>query len=201
MLGMLRIKVVTTFYRRVVLMVRWTDLDEQPPSAPSSFRFDVLSDDDLGTYRELRPDAAPAEIEARLAKGDRCVALWDGADLVQAAWSATGPGPFYVPYLRRDMILEASDVCLYDSFTPKERRGAGLAQVRDGFSRLHFAALGFRRAVALVAVENQAGLRTLEPVRYRAIGIYRVVLLGPWQGARCEPFGSEAVLPLRRPTA
>ena len=72
----LTMKILTTFYRRMILFVY--PLDKPIPAfrAPLPVDIAILTERDLDVYRRFRPDQSVKEIRARLTRGDRCFACW-----------------------------------------------------------------------------------------------------------------------------
>jgi len=120
----LRMKVVTTFVRRVIVLVRSLEDDRSDFPLPSGLRLailDGLDATDLAAYRALRPDESAGLLDTRFAQGDRCFAVLTGRRMVHATWASPACAP--LPYLAADAALENGDVCLYDSFTDRAWRG------------------------------------------------------------------------------
>lgn len=193
-LATLRMQVVTTFLRRVVILVR--DLDDERNDFPlrPDLQLVVVERAQLAEYRALRPDQDVELLAARFARGDRCFAVRAGERLVHATWASIGHGP--LPYLDADVSLMPHDVCFYDSYTGPGWRGHDVSRSRDEFCRRTFRAAGMRRTVALIARENVGGLRTAVPLGYRAIGEYGLLRLGPLRRRWTTPYGAEALPPL-----
>src|SRR5258707_12735765 len=126
-------RVVTTFLRRVVILVR--DLDDERDEFPlgPDLQLVVVERAQLAEYRALRRDQDEALLEARLARGDRCFAVRAGAGLVHATWASTGNGP--LPYLDADVPLAPHDICFYDSYTAPGWRGHDVSRSRDELCR------------------------------------------------------------------
>lgn len=191
------VRVWTTIYRRLLLLTRVIDSADAGPALAPLLRCSWIDRDSADLYLALRPETERSEIDRRWRRGHRCSGLWRGAELVHAAWVATGPGPVSVPYFSRELHLEPGDVYFYDTFTAPSQRGQGLATMRDRSNRRELAGGGYWRAVTLVASENAAGLRTVVTSGYRAIGIYRLARLGPCRIERSEAFAAEPMLAMR----
>ncbi|MBM4246785.1 MAG: hypothetical protein FJ148_23835 [Deltaproteobacteria bacterium] len=188
-LDVLRVKVLTTLLRRVVVLVRALDRDGNDFPLPEGFRLAVLAEHDLGAYRAFRPDQEQTLLDERLARGDLCFAVLAGETIVHATWASSALGP--LPYLAADARLLEGDVCLYDSYTERSFRARDLSRSRDELCRRHYRARGLRRSVALIARENVAGLRTAEPLGYRPIGEYGWLRLGSLERRWSTSSGSE----------
>lgn len=192
----LRMRVVTTFYRRATLMAR--DLTPAPGAGdvqpPSPARIARLSPADIDAYLRLRPRATRAAVEARMAHGDVAVAAWVDGRIAHAAWVATGRT--HIPYLGCDLALDAGEMLVHDSFTDPAHRHAGLARARMTWVFREWARLGFRRCFAVVAEENAVGRRAMERAGYREVGRYACVRLGAWSRCRQVNAKGAAVPPL-----
>jgi hypothetical protein len=186
---MLLIKMVTTFYRRAVVVVRPIDdtIPEINPRLPIVIT--LLKEEDLPAYFRLRPDQDRNMIKRRLANGDQGFAARREGLIVHSTWAATEQ--VYVPYLRRYLILKPEEIFFYDSFTLPVYRNRNLAQARGGYAFQHYLGLGYRRAIAVVALENKAGLGVPKALGYHPIGLYVCLKLGPWQWNWEERWGEE----------
>ena len=77
-----------------------------------------------------------------------------GGRIVHTGWVTTIPK--HEPYLRRKLILQAGDIFLYDHYTQPSHRSLGLARARDVHVLHHYREKGYRRSLAIVAVENRS---------------------------------------------
>ena len=191
----LLMKVVTTFYRRMVLVER--DLFPPPPEPNLPFRVDIRSlepPQDLADLRGFRPSLSIRSILDRLGRGDSCFGVWLDGRIVHAAWVAIGRAR--VDYLSRDMVLDRDEIYVFDSYTSSEFRGLHLAQARGAFLSSYYSRLGFRRSLGLVAVENEAGLAVPEALGYRRVGYYSAFGVGRWRCTWSEPLLDERIPPL-----
>ncbi len=183
-----RDRVVTTVYRRVVLMAH--DLEPLPEiAAADPIRLGWLEPRDLTAYGEFRPEADRRQIEQRFARGDQVCAAWLGNRIVHAAWIATGRGP--APYLQRELVLGNDEAMIYDSFTAATHRRRGVTRARMGFIVAELRRRRHRRCWCIVAVENRVGFDTLCANGYRPMGRYAALGLGRWRA--CWPSGDEAI--------
>lgn len=173
------IKIFTTFYRRVVLVIRSLNdsIPDLRPSLPVAIT--ILIERDLEAYKIFRPDQSIHIIHERLKHGDRCFAVWHEGNIVHAGWVTTKQG--YVPYLHRDMILRPGDIRLYDHYTLRAYRGCGLANARGAHVLRQYREEGCRRAIGIVAIENKAAFGPVKALGYRSIGMFKCIRLGPWQ--------------------
>jgi GNAT superfamily N-acetyltransferase len=177
-LQVLTMKVMTTFYRRMVFVSRPIDsIPDLKPRLPVIIR--MITGEDLPAYREFSSFPSTDEIEARFERGHRCFAAFLDGRIVHAGWVATGR--VYVPYLRRDLILLPGDIYLYNHYTLPEYRGYGLAKARGVHVLRHYQNEGYTRSSGVIAAENRAGFGPVKPTGYRPIGIYSYLRLGLWQ--------------------
>jgi ribosomal protein S18 acetylase RimI-like enzyme len=186
---LLAVKVLTTFYRRMLLMVRPLD-DAIPSLRPRlSVVFKVLTEEDLLVYSRSRSDPCVDLSPTRSARKEQYfAALYEGR-IVQVGRVATGR--VYVPYLCCDLILQPSDVYVYGSFTLPAFRGYGLAPARAVHMMHHYRHQGYQHMVCLVAVENKSGLRVVEKLGYRSVGLYSYLRFGLWQHHWQQTWGEE----------
>lgn len=182
-------KVLTICYRRLVVVVRPLDEPLGPHEPPPGVEIRLLCPDDIEAYLRLRPDQGPARVRGRLARGDRCFAVWRGGEIAHAGWVAMRRA--YVPYLDREMHLEPGDIHPYDHYTRADARRLGCARLRMAVSLAAFRDEGYRRSVGLVAWENAAGLSIARAAGYRALGRVSCLRLGPWRLDREEAWGHE----------
>jgi len=189
-------KILTTFYRRMILFVY--PLDSTIPVLLPRLPVDIaiLTERDLDAYNRYRPDQSMKEIRARLARGDRCFACWYDDRIVDAGWVATGR--VYIPYLRRRLILGSGDIYNYDAYTLPAYRGLGIFMARISYVGRYNQQEGYSRGLALVAVENKAPRVILYKSGVRPIGLYSCLRLGPWQWEWRLPWGKDALLSISK---
>ena len=164
-------KMATTFYRRVIVFSR--PIDESLPQIHSSFQIKItpLQDKDLPDYHRLRPEQPPRMIRKRIADGDQCFLVWSEGRIVHSGWVATQKKSD--PYLRCTLILQPGEIFLYDHYTHPSYRSHGLAQARDIYLLQRYRQEGYRRSIAVVAIENKPAFRPFEAIGYRPIGMFR----------------------------
>ena len=189
-------KILTTFYRRMILFVY--PLDNQIPvlRPKLSVNFAILTERDLDAYHIYRPEQSTKEIRARLARGDRCFACWYDDRIVDAGWVATGL--VYIPYLRQNLVLGPKDIYNYDAYTLTAYRGLGIYMARNSYVARYNQKEGYLRSIALVAVENKAPRVILYRSGLRPIGLYSCLRLGPWQWEWKQAWGEDALLSLSK---
>jgi len=185
----LLLKMMTTFYRRAIVVARPIDhtIPEVNPRLPIVMT--LLKEGDLPGYIQLRPDQDLNMIRMRLANGNQCFAVWHDGRIVHTGWVTTKPK--YEPYLRRKLMLQPGDIFLYDSYTHPSLRRFGLAQTRDVHVLCHYREEGYRRSIAIVAIENKLAFRPIRAVGYRSIGMLKCLRFGPWQLNWEERWGEE----------
>lgn len=190
-------KTLTTFYRNVLVAVRL--LYDPIPDLRSdlSVTVRILTEQDLPAYFSFRPDQRMDEIKKRLIRRDKCFAAWHEGRMVHSSWIATGKA--YIPYLRRDLILESGDFFVYDVYTQSAYRNRHIAQARANYVFKCYHALGYRRAVCVVALENKISLEMVKVLGYHAIGVYGCIRFGPWQWDWQQAWGKETLPVLMKP--
>ena len=189
-------KILTTFYRRMILFVY--PLDKEIPVLRSrlSVNFTILTERDLDAYHRFRPDQSRKEIRTRLDSGDRCFVCWYEDRIVDAGWVATGR--VYIPYLRQHLVLGPKDIYNYDAYTLPAYRGLGIYMARNSYVARYNQKEGYSRSIAMVAVENRAPKVILQRSGLRPIGLYNCLRFGPWQWEWQQQWGQEALLGLSK---
>ena len=182
-------KMITTFYRRALVVARPIDDTIPDPNPRLPIVINPLRGEDLPAYLQHRPDQHSSEIRMRIAQGDECFAAWHEGRIVHTGWVTTIPK--HESYLRRKLILQPGDIFLYDHYTQPSHRSLGLARARDIHVLHHYREKGYRRSMAIVAIENKAAFRQFEAVGYRSIGMFKCLRFGPWQWAWEERWGED----------
>ncbi len=195
-IDVLAMKILTTFYRRMILFVY--PLDSTIPVLLPRLPVDIaiLIERDLDAYHRFRPDQSMKEIRMRLESGDRCFVCWYEDRIVDAGWVATGR--VYIPYLRRRLILGSRDIYNYDAYTLPAYRGLGIFMARNSYVARYNQKEGYSRSIAMVAVENKASKVILHRSGLIPIGLYNCLRLGPWQWEWQQQWGQEALLDLSK---
>jgi hypothetical protein len=185
----LLMKMLTTFYRRAVVLARPIDdiIPEVKPRIPIVIT--LLRDEDLPAYLRHRPDQHSNEIRTRTAQGDKCFAAWHEGRIVHSGWITTMPKHEF--YLRRKLILQPGDIFLYDHYTQPSHRGLDLARAREVHVLHHYRGEGYRRSVAIIAIENKAAFHPFKSLGYHSIGMFKCLRFGPWQWTWEERWGEE----------
>lgn len=191
-LDTLAMKVRTTVHRRMFLMLRPFDEPIAEPAPSGSFEIREMTEASREAYLSMLPDRRRV-LEARLRAGARCFLALDGARIAHGYWMAARR--VRIDYLDRDLVLAPEDVYTYDSYSPSDYRGRGLAQA-VGLQVMRLArAEGYRRAWCLPAVENQGGIRPVEAIGYRRAAMFHYLRLGPMRRYWTESW-TERALPV-----
>lgn len=181
-------RVATTCYRRVDVYVRSLDGAPEKNIEPP-FEVRLLSQDDLPAYYAMRPRRPRREPHARWLAGDSCMAVFHDGRIVHAGWIATTR--VYIPYLDRELLLRPGDIYSHDTYTLPSHRSRGLGSQKGAHVFRHYRALGYKRSVVVVAVENRLGAAQVRTLGYQCIGRYSFARLGPLQRV-LTPFPASA---------
>ncbi|MGB5515632.1 MAG: GNAT family N-acetyltransferase [Thermoanaerobaculia bacterium] len=193
----LLMKVVTTFYRRMVLVSRELHPPPPMPVVPSSVEIGSVGiSHDLSDLNGFRPSLSARSILERFERGDDCFAVRLDGRIVHTAWVAFHRAR--VEYLSRDIMLERDDTYIFDTYTAPEFRSLHLAQARAAFVANYYSERGFRRSLGLVALENRAGLAVPESLGYQRIGYYSALGVGRWRQTWSKPLLEHEIPPLVR---
>ena len=177
-------------YRRMIVLE--CSLADRPPAveAPEGVVFEPLGPADVDEYVRFRPECDPGDIEARLARDDKCVVARRAGSIVQACWAAESP--VWIDYLHRHFELADDQTMLYDFYAAPEARGRNLyrAQISAMFS--HWAGHRRQRILAAFHPENRVwafiervGLRPAGVIGYVGVGRLR------YQFSRWDPDAAE----------
>lgn len=170
-------KVVTTFYRRMVVVTKQVEPDVAIHRADIDAVIETLDASHVPAYLEFKPWAIRADIEGRIARGHRCMAAWYQGKIVHAAWAAENRA--HIPYIHSDILLEPQEFYIYDSYTRPEYRRSKLVMARSSTMHAWFAKRGFTRGYGAIALMNKVGLSIVAPGGYHPIGMYVCARLGP----------------------
>jgi len=185
----LLMKMITTFYRRALVVARPIDDTISEPNLRLPIVITRLRREDLPAYLQHRPDQHSDVIRMRIAQGNECFAAWHEGRIVHTGWVTTIPK--HESYLRRKLILQPGDIFLYDHYTQPSHRSLGLARARDIHVLRHYGEEGYQRSMAIVAIENKAAFRQFKALGYRSIGMFKCLRFGPWQWTREERWGED----------
>jgi GNAT superfamily N-acetyltransferase len=140
-----------------------------------------LDEDDIPAYEVLHPDSAEV-VAARVNRGDRCIAAWDGGRVVGTRWfsaSSADLGDLGVSFPVRPGIAYS-----YDAFTAPDWRGRGIGALVTAALFECATSGGPTRVVNAVLPDNRAG-QGLARGRSRPLGMLRSNRVGDWLILRC----------------
>lgn len=191
-------KVLTTFYRRLAVVIRpLDDIPTAPPSQPTNLR--LLTPQDAEAYYRLQPHYYPPGVfQARLAHGEQCFGVFADDQLTHVGWGTVKPN--YAPYLQRDLVPSPGDVISFNNYTRRDYRKHGFSAIRTNYLFQYYRSRGSLRAIGLVAVENAVGARVAEDVGYTGIGLFSCLRLGPWQWDWQKAWTDQPLPKLVKPT-
>lgn len=197
-LSTIGMKLFTTVYRRTAIVTRSTDEAIPEISISLPIEMQILNSDDLSTYLKLRPYQDPKEFINRLKAGRICLALFNKEQILQVAW--VGTDRIYIPYLERDLILQPEEFYCYDTYTDPKYRSYGLATISAALMLKYFKEKGFRRVVAILALENSAAFGgPIKALNYQFIGQYNFIRFGFWNRYWQEQYGNIPLPKLVKP--
>jgi GNAT superfamily N-acetyltransferase len=168
-----------TVYRRAVLVERRLDASLAEITADAATSIEILSEDEVDDYVDLRPETSLTEIGSRLERNHVCFVARHEGRIVSAAWLATGR--VWIDYLACGMELAPDEAYLYESFTAPAFRGRNIPTVRGAYEARYFRDAGYRRLVAVIMPENKPALRHSEKAGWHVFGMIGYVKLGPWR--------------------
>lgn len=193
----LNMKVVTTFYRRLVVFSRsFNALPDLKATIDVSSR--LLTAHDVDAYGAFHPHDSRSTFLARLGAGFYCTAVFYGDHIVHTGWVSTGPCP--LPYLHCTLVPPSSSIYQFSGYTAPTFRNLGIARVRLLFNMRHFQAQGFSQSTGVVATENKPGLATYKALGHRPIGLFGCWQFGPLRRHSQESWTDDP-LPLLYPKA
>jgi GNAT superfamily N-acetyltransferase len=191
-------KVLTTFYRRLALVIRpMGDVPKVQPSQQANVQ--LLKVEDAAAYYALQPHYYAAGVfEARIEYGEQCFGVFVDGRLVHTGWGTVKPN--YVPYLRRDLIPRPGDVILFNNYTHPDYRKHGLAIIRTDYLLQYYRVQGYTEAIGLVAVENWVGMQVATNFGFREIGLMGCLRLGSLQWDWVQDWGTAPMPTLAKPS-
>lgn len=173
-------------YRRLLVFERAVDT---PVEGGAAAEVVELGDATVDEYLAMRPDADPADVRWRLARGDLALMARVDGRAIHASWVTRETA--WIDYLGLWFPLGRGEVLVYDTYTTPAVRGGDVSRqrMRETVRRLREA--GDRTMVAVTLPENRAGVRLNLKSGYRATGRYvRSFGLGRFRvgiGARRRP--------------
>lgn len=144
----------------------------------------VETDADVRPLQELfaRIGRKPADVKARLDRGERCFIGLSGGRIVHFSW--IGPGPASCPEIKATVRVGPGELYQGDSYTDEAARGhrvtGAVMSVLIDWER----ARGYRRHVFYIARDNHSSLGSFRkvpeprPLLTRTVRCYRVAGLG-----------------------
>ena len=144
-------------FRRAILFERALGDGPVSPAPPTpGAELGLLDRDDVGEYVALHPQATRAELERRLAAGDRCHVARAGGRLVAARWAAFTEAR--VPYLEHTFPLAEDEAFVYDVFGDPAWRGRGVSRALFHTMNARLRSEGYVTVLSAVHRENREGL-------------------------------------------
>lgn len=179
-----RVLASLALYRRLVLLER--SLENPIPEIPAveGAQGVALTPEDVDAYLQLRPDQDRALFMRRLAAGHWCFATRQGGRVVSASWLARGVYP--IDFLGRSLPLAPDEASVYDLYTAPDQRRRGATDARAVALMRAAHQAGYRRLLAAVLPENEAGLGSPRRFGYHPIGVVGFVGLGRWRRHFCR---------------
>jgi hypothetical protein len=171
-----------SFHRRYVFYSERIRVPEACPPLPARFRFGIAGKKDLDPLMALRKGYYKRDmLERRFDMGQICFLGWSGEDLVHARW--TFSGKFYVPYLRRRIVLGPDEVLGAEAYTAPDFRKLGIYACSGRLMRIALLERGFKRLIVAIASWNT-------PVRRAVLktGSAEIARFGYWNGPGIRRF-------------
>lgn len=166
-----------TVYRRLTLVARPVESEPRRRAARVAVTPELLTHETVGDYLELRGDTPAAEVERRLATGQRCVLVRREGAPVSARWFATGFAE--IEYLDLVFDLPAGAAYVYDVYTGPEARGLGISAAVAPYYEQMLRDAGCRTLLGTAMPENRAGRGLVGGAGYEPVGTLGCVRLGP----------------------
>jgi GNAT superfamily N-acetyltransferase len=166
------------------------DLMRRPIADSPRLRWEALAPGTLEREAGAGGGLAPADVAAALERGDWCVGVFDGADLVSHCWFTTRPARLCPGLAVR---FDPAWAYGYWAFTRPDQRGRGLHALGKGHALDLAVARGLRGLLSAVRADNAPSLRSAARLGCRRVG--SLVALGPprrrwaWVTPGCRPYG------------
>lgn len=155
-----------TGVRRAVLYERHLD-PEAAARRPFRLEHGWLDRSGIGQLASATAQP-PAELLARIDRGERCFGSRQNGRLVEARWATHGA--VEAEYLRIGLRLAAGHAWIFDSWTDPRERGRGLAGEASAALGQALAAEGTTRFVVIVMTGNSSGHAAVLGSGYRRLG-------------------------------
>jgi GNAT superfamily N-acetyltransferase len=158
-----------------------------PTPVPQPYRHKWAGPEDVAIMNAHPEADQPGAYPRRVARGDRCVCLLNGDELVGYQWmafeSARASCEDLPPWEILFLPLTAKNVYLYDLYVYKKHRGKGLGPLIRALAFAELRALGYQAALAIVDVHNEPALRVRLRTGEELLQIMYCYHIGKWK--RC----------------
>lgn len=134
---------------------------------PERFQARLLEADAMSPYSGTENDLGEQFLEQARAKGDRCMALFDGGTLASYGWYSSQPTA-----ISDDLRLRfnSSYVYMYKGFTNNTFRGQRLHAIGMTLALQEYFRRGFVGILSVVASNNLSSLKSCYRMGYRDFG-------------------------------
>lgn len=134
---------------------------------PEAYQARLLEADAMSAYVGPENELEEEVLEQARAKGDRCMALFDGATLASYGWYSNQPTD-----ISDDLQLhfKSSYVYMYKGFTSTRFRGQRLHAIGMTLALQEYLRRGFSGIVSVVASHNLSSLKSCYRMGYRDFG-------------------------------
>jgi ribosomal protein S18 acetylase RimI-like enzyme len=184
--------------------------DSQPISVPEPYRWIWAGPEEIA-YIDRHPEAtSPTAYTRRAARGDRCLCIMLGENVVGYQWVTRRAGCVMCGFGPRMEIklfpLAPHQAFAYDIYTYRNYRGRGIGTMLKRLLYLSMKEEGAREVLVLVAPDNHASLRLqlrLGAQPQRIVYTYRIrswnkTFLGPAQDRQLAEWMEQFKLSLAR---
>jgi len=141
-----------TIYRRMLLMEHLLEKPSFACQKPSAFSSCWLSPDEAPRYASFIQKLTEEEICRRLSAGDRCFIGEIEGRIVHGFWVSTSNA--WIDFLNLDLPLKPWELYLYQTFTPLEMRGRGVATATLASALEMVRREGFRRVLCCIQLDR-----------------------------------------------
>lgn len=176
-------------------------LEPRPRAAPTGLGLRLLSQRDvLDLCRDPELDLRHDAVAAADARGDLCVAAFDGDTLAGYCWFAFAP----LPHLDGVWVRFGSSVAwVYKSLVKPSHRGRGIAPALYRFADIECRERGRGYSVICVESHNRRSVRAALRSGYAPSGYGSYMLRGPrllqWSSPAAQAHGVSFFLPKKVP--
>ena len=171
-----------SFRRQYVFYSERIRIPEVCPYLPARFGFGIAGKKDLDPLMALRKGYYKREmLERRLDMGQMCFLGWNGKDLVHVRWLFLGT--FYVPYLRRRIVLGPDEVFGDEAYTAPDVRKQNIYACGGRLLRIALLERGFHGLTVATASWNTSARQAVLKA-----GMTEVASYGYWNGPGTRKF-------------